>query len=141
MLGWLLVLHLPAMVLWVGSLLVVTVVLKMHSDESGSAAREVLGRVEARIFRGLTHPGAALALITGLLLITTAPGIYLRAPWLHAKLLLVIFLVALDLRIYFRAKAFQSGKKHVGRGEWMGLHIAVALTFLGILILALVKPF
>lgn len=139
--AWLLVLHLPAMVLWVGSLLGVTLLLATHSGEPGAEARAALARAETKMFRGMTHPGAALAVITGLLLILTESASYLRAPWLHAKLLLVIVLVVLDLRIYFRAKAFHSGAIEVSRGEWLALHSAVALVFLGILILALVKPF
>lgn len=138
--GWFLVLHLLGMVLWVGSLLVVTLVLAAHCQEAGAEARQVLLRVETRLFQGVAHPGAALMVLTGLLLVLTDPSSYLRAPWLHAKLLLVAFLVVFDLRIYFRAKAWQAGKIQMQRRECITLHAAVALAFLGILILVLTKP-
>ncbi len=138
--AWLLVLHLPAMVLWVGSLLVVTSVLAAHCREAGVEARNALARLENKIFRRMVHPGAALMVITGVLLVLSEPQFYMREPWLHAKLLLVVFLVGLDLRIYFRAKAFQSGKVEMQRGECIGLRAGVAAVFLGILILVIIKP-
>ena len=66
---------------------------------------------------------------------------YLREHWLHAKLLLVVILVALDLRLTFRARAFQEGKIELSRRECMILHGAISLVFLAILILVLIKPF
>ena len=138
--AWLLVLHLPAMVLWIGSLLVVTSILAAHCREAGVEARNALARLENKIFRRMVHPGAALMVITGVLLVLAEPQFYMREPWLHAKLLLVVFLVGLDLRIYFRAKAFQSGKVEMQRGECIGLRAGVAAVFLGILILVIIKP-
>ena len=138
--AWLLVLHLPAMVWWVGSLLLVTVVLAIHCREAGLEARKVLTRLENKMFKWIIHPGAALMVITGVLLVLTEPEVYLRAHWLHAKILLVVFMVVLDLRIYFQAKAFQSGKIEMQRSECIGLHASVAAVFLGILILVLLKP-
>ena len=88
---WWLVLHLPAMVLWVGSLLTVTVVLAIHCREAGVEARNALTRLENKMFKGIAHPGAALMIITGVLLVLTEPEFYMRASWLHAKMLLGCF--------------------------------------------------
>ena len=79
--------------------------------------------------------------ITGFILVGHDPNL-LRQHWLHAKLLLVVILIALDLRVTFRARAFQEGTAEVTRGEGcMALHGAIALVFTAILILVLVKPF
>jgi len=56
-------------------------------------------------------------------------------------LLLVVILVALDLRLTFRARAFQNGAIELSRRECMILHGAISLVFLTILILVLIKPF
>ncbi|MBI4463401.1 MAG: CopD family protein [Acidobacteria bacterium] len=138
--AWLLVVHFPGMVLWVGGLLVTTLLLASHTREAGAEAREALARVEQKLFRGIVHPGAALSVLTGLLLILTDPALYLRAPWLHAKLFLALILVVLDLRIYVRAKAFYAGNLQVSRNEWIASHAAVAVIFLGILVMVLVRP-
>jgi len=90
--------------------------------------------------KGLAHPGAALMVITGFILVSLEPN-YLREHWFHAKLLLVVILVALDLRLTFRARAFQAGNIALSRRECMLLHGAISLVLLAILILVLIKPF
>jgi protoporphyrinogen IX oxidase len=141
MIAWTLLFHLIGLVFWMGSLLTVTHVLAIHTEEESPTARQALGRLEMKIFKGLAHPGAALMVLTGGILISTNPAYYLHAHWLHAKLALVATLIALDLRTYFRTKAFQAGKIEMRRGECKVLHGAIAFVFFGILILVLTKPF
>ena len=78
--------------------------------------------------------------ITGAILIGQHPH-YLLEHWLHAKLLLVLVLIVLDLRVYFRATAFLAGRVELSRRECMALHGAISLVFFGILVLVLLKPF
>jgi len=140
MVAWILVFHLVGLVFWLGSLLVVTHVLAIHSEEPSPAARATLGRLEMKLLNGLAHPGAALMVITGIILIGENPH-YLREHWLHAKLLLVAILLILDIRVYFRTSAFLAGRAQLRRRECMALHGAISLVFFGILILVLIKPF
>ena len=140
MVAWTLVFHVIGLVFWLGSLLVVTQILAMHTEEKSPETRHTLERLETRLLRGLTHPGAALMVITGFLLVSEDPRV-LQEHWLHGKLLLVIILVVLDLRVTFRARALQEGKTELSRRECMALHGAISLVFLAILILVLIKPF
>ncbi len=140
MVAWTLVFHMIGLVFWLGSLLVVTRVLAIHVDEHSAEARAALSRLESKLLKGFAHPGAAIMVITGFLLVAEDPT-YLREHWLHAKLLLVVILIVLDLRVTFRAKAFQDGTSEMTRGECMALHGAIALVFFFIVILAVVKPF
>lgn len=140
MVAWTLVFHIIGLVFWLGSLLVVTQILAIHTEETSPETRATLSRLESKLLKGLTHPGAALMVITGIILVSQDPN-YLRESWLHAKLLLVVILVALDLRLTFRAKAFQEGQIELSRQECLVLHGAISLVFLAIVILVLVKPF
>jgi len=140
MVAWTLVLHLIGLVFWVGSLLVVTHVLALHTQETSEAARAALSRLEMKLLKGLSHPGAALMVISGSILLMENPY-FLRTNWLHIKLFLVLVLIALDLRVYFRTRAFQAGRIELQRSECLALHGAIALVFTGILILVLTKPF
>ena len=140
MVAWTLVFHILGLVFWLGSLLVVTHVLAIHSEESSPEARAAFGRLETKLLKGLAHPGAALMVITGIILVSRKPE-YLREPWLRLKLILVVALIILDLMVTFRARAFQAGSIQMQRGECMGLHGAIALVFTLILILVLLKPF
>lgn len=138
--AWTLVFHIIGLVFWLGSLLVVTQILAIHTEEASAETRVTLGRLESKLLRGLAHPGAAMMAITGFILVSQNPD-YLRQHWLQAKLLLVVILVALDLRLTFRARAFQEGNIELSRRECMVLHGGISLVFLSILILALIKPF
>jgi putative membrane protein len=140
MVAWTLVFHVIGLVFWLGSLMVVTHVLAVHTEEPFPEAREALGRLELRLLKRLAHPGAALMVITGIILVTRNPE-YLRERWLQAKLVLVVIMITLDLIVYFRAKAFHAGKAQLRRGECMAMHGAIALVFFAILILVLTKPF
>lgn len=141
MLQWTLVFHLIGLVFWLGSLLIVTHVLAIHTQESSTDARKALGRIETKLFNGLAHPGAALMILTGLIMIFLNRPYYLHARWLHAKLVLVAGLIAMDLILYMRARAFIAGEKDLHRGQCMAWHGAIALVFTGILILVILKPF
>jgi len=134
------VFHLIGLVFWLGSLLILTHVLGIHSDEPSAEAHAALGRLEMKLFKGLAHPGAALMVITGIILVTRNPE-YLREFWLRAKLLLVVVLILLDFRVYLRTRAFLAGRMELERSECMAWHGAIALVFFAILIFVLVKPF
>ncbi|OFV95869.1 MAG: hypothetical protein A3F68_01005 [Acidobacteria bacterium RIFCSPLOWO2_12_FULL_54_10] len=136
-----LVVHIPALVMWVGGLLVVTLALASHTLQKSADAQRVLAELEKKILKSMVHPGAALAVISGLLLIMQAPGIYMSLGWMHAKLLLVVLLIVLDLRVHFRAKAYHAGKIQMQRGEAIGLHAGTALVFIGIVVMVFARPF
>ncbi len=140
MVAWTLVFHLIGLVFWLGSLLAVTHILASHAEETSPEVRASLSHLESKLLKGLAHPGAALMIITGILLISEDTHV-LREAWLHGKLLLVVILIVLDLRVTFRAKKFQEGKIEMTRRECMALHGAISLVFFGILILVLIKPF
>src|SRR5271169_6325299 len=106
MVAWTLVFHIIGLVFWIGSLLVVTQILAVHAEETSAETRATLGRLELKLLKGLAHPGAAIMVITGFILVSQDPN-YLREAWLHAKLFLVVVMIALDLRLTFRARAFQ----------------------------------
>lgn len=140
MVAWTLVFHIIGLVFWLGSLLVVTQILAIHVEEPSAETRATLSRLELKLLKGLAHPGAALVVITGIILVSQDPN-YLREAWLHAKLLMVVILVALDLRLTFRARMLQDGRAEPSRRECLVLHGAISFVFLVILILVLTKPF
>jgi uncharacterized membrane protein len=140
MIAWMLVIHLVGLVFWVGSLLAVTHVLALHTGETSEDARAALARLETKLLKGLAHPGAAIMTISGIVLLFLLPYA-LHEKWMYLKIILVLVLIALDLRVTFRTKAFQAGKLELQRGECMMLHGLIAADILAIIVLVLVKPF
>jgi len=138
--AWALVFHILGIVFWMGGLLVVTQVLAMHTQATAPEARDALTRLETKLLKGIVHPGAAITVVAGIVVVALQPD-YLQQNWLHAKLTLVAILIALDLIVHFRAKAFHAGRIELQRRECKLLHGAISLVFLGILVLVMIKPF
>lgn len=138
--AWALVFHIIGLVFWMAGLLVTTTVLAAHTREESAEARSALERLEAKLLKGSAHPGAALTVIAGIIVLAIQPG-YLHQHWLQAKLLLVAILVGLDIIVYLRTRAFHAGEIELHPRECMILHGAISLVFLGIVILVLIKPF
>ena len=134
----LLVGHVLGLVLWVSGLLVTSMALTRHTQETSAEVRQAFARLERIYLRGLADPGALLAILAGGSLISTNPHYYLHAPWLHLKLTFVLFLIALHGRLAVRTKAFGSGRIEMQPSEARILVVATLLVFLSILIATLI---
>lgn len=119
--------HLLGMVLWIGGLFAALLAL--------SAAQPALAR---RGLRTLAHPGAAVTVVAGILLVWVNP-VWMRQGWLHAKLALVVVLIVLDLVMTRALRTGAPGPPDAGRVRlW---HSTVGIVFVVILFLAVLKPF
>ena len=134
----LLVGHVLGLVLWISGLLVTSMALTRHTQETAAEVRQAFARLERIFLRGLADPGALLTILAGASLISTNSHYYLHAPWLHIKLTFVLFLIALHGRLAMRTKAFATGRIAMQRSEARILVIATLLIFLSILIAMLV---
>lgn len=134
----LLVVHIFGIVFWVSGLLVTSMALTRHTQESSADARQALARLERIFLRGLADPGALLVILAGIGLISTKPSYYLHAPWLHIKLTFVLLLLGLHGYVGVRTKRFASGRINMQRGEARMLVVLTLLIFLSILIATLV---
>ena len=139
--NWIVLFHLIGLVLWVGGLLAVTQVFTVHVQEKSPEARAALGRLEARLLNRLAHPGAALVLIAGPLLLLTNAAYYLHAGWFHAKLMLVVVLAGLDWLACRRTRALVTAPAPIQRRQDLVLHIALGSVLVALLMLVLLKPF
>lgn len=134
---WTILFHIVGLVFWIGGLLVATALLGQHAQELDPAAGVALGNGEMRMLRGMANPGAALTIITGVILVAGRADYYLHSTWFQAKLVLVICLIVLHAIAWVRARRFVAGSLFVPRKNWMILHGAISLVFLGILICVL----
>jgi protoporphyrinogen IX oxidase len=137
MVAWLLVLHIFGFTLWISGLLMTTLALLRHTGESAAEARAGLAGIEKLALRAMADPGALLAILAGILLITTNSSYYLHARWLHIKFIFVLLLIALHVIVGTRSKAFASGRITLDRGYVRLLLIVIVLVFLSILIATL----
>ena len=138
MLPVLLVAHVMGFVFWVSGLLVTSMALTRHTQEASAEAKQALARLERIYLRGLADPGALLAILAGVSLISTNSSYYLHAPWLHIKLTVVLILIGLHGMVAMRTKAFATGRIAMQRKEARLLVAATLFLFLSILIATLV---
>jgi putative membrane protein len=138
-LGWLLVFHLFGVIFWLGSLLLIASLLAMVSDEVG-VAKERFILVASQLFFGGANIGGTVAIAFGILLLVYLPE-DLRRGWMHGKLLLVFILLIVHIRLHRRIVALTDNPSAVTRTEFRVIHGVVSLVMLGILALAVLKPF
>ena len=134
-----LVFHLFGVIMWIGSLLVITSLLTLVPDEIG-AARERMIVAARRLFRLSANIGVIVAVIFGIFLIALEPAV-MKMGWMHAKLTLVVVLLVVHVRLARRMAVIESDPGSATRREFSMLHGIVSLLLLLILVLVLVKPF
>jgi putative membrane protein len=136
MVAWTLVVHIFGLTLWVSGLLVTTIALSRHAQETSPEGRQALARLERIFLRGMADPGALLTILAGIVLVSSNPY-YLHATWLHIKFVFVLMLIGLHGWIGTRSKFLSTGRITLQPGQATTLSVAVALVFLSILIATL----
>jgi putative membrane protein len=137
MAAWTLVFHVFGIVLWIGGLLMTTLLLTRHTQETAPEARAALSRLERKSMRAMADPGALLTILAGITMIFTNSGYYLHANWLHIKLLFVVAMIILHGYIGVEMKGVQKGTGALTSGKAWFLFTAVLIIFLAILIVTL----
>ena len=136
---WLKAFHVVFVIAWFAGIFYLPRVFVYHAetgDEIGNARFKVM---ERRLFAMMTF-GAVLALGFGTAMIVAAPSL-LQAGWLHAKLTLVLLVLAYHGWCYKIVLAFRADQNRKSSG-WFRVFNEVPLLLLsGIVILAVVKPF
>lgn len=133
----LLVVHIFGILFWVSGLLVTSMALTRHTQETSPDARQALSRLERIYLRGLADIGALLVILAGIGLISTKPSYYLHAPWLHIKFVFVLLLIGLHGYVAVRTKRFGTGQIDMQRSEARMLVAGTLLIFVSILIATL----
>jgi putative membrane protein len=135
---WIKALHIVFVVTWFAGLFYLPRLFIYHTESAEPAVREQLRVMERRLL-GITHIGAALALIFGAWTLVLVPA-YLQQTWLHAKLALVAVLIAYHVYLVKLTRQFARDKiTHSSR--WLRIFNEVpALLLIAVVILAVVKP-
>ena len=120
--------------MWVGSLLAAALVLAQHTQETGAETRATLARLERKILRAVSDPGATLAILAGIALVWTNSGYYLHAPWLRLKLIFVLLLVGATVLLGIQMKRYAAGERELKRRDAMLLFLGIVLLLVLILL-------
>lgn len=138
---WVRLLHLLAVMFWVGAIANVGALGKQAARESDEKARKALLTAAMRT-NTLALAGAILALAMGLVMFFMYLNVnhYLKQPWMHGKLTAVIALLALQIAASVKLR------RHAASGETKGAGLYVLLNAAGgplaflILFFVIVRP-
>lgn len=139
---WLKAFHLIFMVTWFAGLFYLPRLYVYHAMSEDEISNERFKVMERKLFFGIMTPGMILTFIFGIwMLIDYAWTAYANSGWLHAKLFLLFLLAiyhAFCGKWLFDFKYDRNQKSHVYY-RWM--NEVPVLFLLGIIILAVVRPF
>ncbi len=136
---WLKAFHVIAMVTWFAGLFYLPRLFVYHADATDATGIARFETMERRLFALMTI-GAAATVALGIAMLIVAP-LYLRMGWLHAKLLLVVLLVAYHAYCYKLMRDFADGRNVHGSRWYRSFNEVPTLLLIGIVILAIVQPF
>jgi putative membrane protein len=136
---WLKALHVVFVVTWFAGLFYLPRLFIYHAAATDQVGIERFIVMERRLF-GIMTIGAELAGVFGVAMIFVSPG-YLDQGWMHAKLALVVILIAYH---FFCRKLMRDlrEKRNIRSQKWYRLFNEVpALLLIAIVVLVIVKPF
>jgi len=138
---WIKGLHIVFMVTWFAGLFYLPRLFVYHADCHDEAGHERFLIMERKLFIIMTL-GAVLTFIFGSwLLIDYAWAAYRDSGWLTAKLLLVGLLTGFHLYCWLIVKEFRAGTATHSHVFYRWINEFPALLLVGIVLLAVVKPF
>ena len=126
------------MVTWFAGLFYLPRLFVYHADATDVPGIDRFRIMERRLFI-LMSIGAVATIVFGLAMVIAAPG-YLKMGWLHAKLTLVLLLIAYHGMCYKFVLDFKNGI-HSHSAKWFrGFNEVPSILLIAIVILAIVKP-
>jgi len=136
---WFKALHVTFVVAYFAGLFYLPRLFVYHADTHDEIGHERFVVMERKLY-GITHIASALAVLFGILMLVTAPGL-LQMHWLHAKLTLVALVLVYQVWCKRLLVAFRE-KRNTKSGKWFRVFNEVpALLLIGIVILVVIKPF
>jgi putative membrane protein len=137
---WVKALHIIAVIAWMAGMLYLPRLFVYHCDvEPGSAQSETFKIMERRLLRAIINPAMVATWILGLWLASS--GAWFHAGWLEAKLALVLLLSGLHGFLARWRRDFACGRNRHSRQFYRIVNELPTVLMIGIVILAVVKPF
>ena len=141
---WLKAFHVVAVVSWFAALLYLPRLFVYHAQIQGVSIDDAPGNARFKIMErklfGIMTIAAILALGFGVAMLAVSPA-YLEMRWLHLKLFLVLLLIAYHGACFALLQQFAADRNSRSERWYRVFNEVPALLLIGIVILAVVKPF
>jgi putative membrane protein len=143
--NWLLALHIIAVIAWMAGMLYLPRLYVYHAQAlqkgaaKGSELSETFKVMERRLLRAIINPAMIAAWILGLCL--AWQGDHWREGWFHAKLALLLGMQLIHAALARWRRAFANDANTHSDRFYRFMNEVPTLLMIGIVILAVVKPF
>jgi len=139
---WIKAFHLIALVTWFAGLFYLPRLFVYHTMSHDEESNKRFKVMERKLYYGITTPGAVVTIALGLWMIHLMGGDWFKdSHWLHAKLLLVLVLVAFHLYCGKLLKVFAQDKNLHSEKFFRLMNEIPVIPLIGIILLAVLKPF
>ena len=140
---WIKAFHIVFVVAWFAGLFYLPRLFIYHQMATTPAEHDRFVVMERRLL-GITHIGGALAVVFGLWSLIAWMNLspeFMRQGWVHAKLSLVLLLIAYHVSLIVLARQFAE-KRCTRSSRWLRIYNEVpALLLIAIVVLVVVRPF
>lgn len=138
---WVKALHVIFMVTWFAGLFYLPRLFVYHADAQDQASHDRFVIMERKLFAIMTI-GAVLTAVFGIWMLTAYGWLSVQAPaWMLAKLVLVAALIVFHLYCLKLVRAFRNGNAAHSHVFYRWINEIPALLLVGIVLLAVAKPF
>jgi protoporphyrinogen IX oxidase len=139
---WLKALHLIFMVTWFAGLFYLPRLYVYHAMSSNEICNEHFKTMEHKLFYGIMTPGAIITIIFGIwMLLDYAWDMYGSSGWLHIKLFLLALMLVYHCFCWMWLMDFKYDRNQRSHIFYRCMNEVPVLFLIGIIILAVVKPF
>lgn len=137
---WLKAFHVIAVIAWMAGMLYLPRLFVYHCEaEPGSRQSEIFKVMERRLLRAIINPAMVATWVLGLWL--AFDGGFLKAGWLHGKLVLVLILSGIHGFLTRAVRDFAADRNVRSQRFYRVINEVPAVLMVGIVILVIVKPF
>lgn len=137
---WIKAFHIIFVLTWFAGLFYLPRLFVYHAQCEDAPGRERFKIMERKLYRGIMHPSAFLAVALGVGLVYITPA-WLSAGWLHTKILLVLLLIGYHFYCGRLLAAFREDRNTHSHVFYRWINEIPVLILIGIVILVVVKPF
>lgn len=139
---WVLALHVMAWTSWMAGLFYLPRIMVYHAERAapGTPASETFKVMEDKLHRLIMRPAMIVAWASGIALVWMGWDLA-TSYWLHAKLLLVVALTGTHHMMWRWAKDFAADRNTRSGRFYRVMNEVPTLIFIGVVIVAIVKPF
>ena len=139
---WIKAFHIIAMVTWFAGLFYLPRLFVYHTMAETDDAYQRYSVMERKLYNGITTPGAIVTLLLGLWLAYLLGWEWFRVSyWFHAKVTLLVLLIGFHLYCGRLMRSFANRTNTKSEKFFRLINEIPVIPLIGIIVLAVVKPF